>query len=1296
MTTISIVIQAIDRASRVFGDVTRAAEKMAVAEDLARKVTDSLTKAVEAGTIAEEAATAAIEKLGRVYGEAARATMPLTRGLNTVSRVGGLAAMALKAGADAAGQEAWEMGLAAKGADLLSEKFTKLTTKASLAALALEAEAVAAEAATMADYQTLVASEFRGEPSRLVGGLAKFGPFTSGTAGYAPSLGRTGVTYAQSGPSVLSQFFSGFTAGRAGAGGGGGGNWGAAGLLAGAAFGRGWWGGFGRVGRTMLPLFGGIFGSAFFVSRIGGFHLLADSILEIAAVLIPASIALAAFGIAGSDAFKKIGTQFQNMHTVMDATGKAISPMTNALEKAHKAANPQVYQLLGDAITVVNKRAGAFAIVAKAAGTVVDQLGARIAAALRSGNFSKWIHDAVPDLKLLGTIVGNVFGIVGNLLQAIPGYAKYIFGFIASLTALIETVTHLLEPVIAWGLAMHGAIIWIGLLTTIGVFLINRFIVPAITWLTVLVMEVGFLAAAGDTAGAAMLFLQKTGGTIFWIALAVSALGFLIYKMVTARSATQDLTSALQKGIDNASTISQGFLLVGQAQHKMSQQVVTDTKALADTQKYADQVNLHTGISSRGVSAAYTIQAQKLAEAKAGMAKFNAEATYNRTHLQQLAVAYGHGTNALGLLNAAGITQTQWQDHSVQGWIMIQQQVAATVAGYQAMGQKAGTLGNDLDVLNKLATDQFAAMQKLNSAWAQQTGLVTGAAGAFDTFALGQIALQSNFKQTAAHAQTVANSLDHLHITVPGVGAVMDGLTQQSLSLNQAFGQQVVNADALFGTWRQAGIASNLFTTGVKDTIRQLLPFAKGSKDATAELITLAEEAGYKGPALFRKLVEWLGKAHGGTRALQRIAFQATQQEALLTGALGAQASFIESTLLNDLSKAEILYSGVAGDMTAWGKAIAQQGAASDAARGARRKLIDDMLTFGQRTHKSTGEIVAMLVEFAKIPKKLAIQIVANAEGQWKITGSGGPGRLPGTKVHPKSALGGYVTAGTTSTADDVVTRVSKGELIVPTKMVSAGLVDHLRGSIPGFAQGGVVGSYSSHSPAGLGSWVVGKYNETVLSIASATAQAAITAAKAAQIAAAALGAFAGGPGGGAPSANAALARRMMPSWGSGIMWTAWNDVAMRESGWNQYARNPASGAYGIPQALPPSKMGAAANPPQSNPYAQIAWMISYIRSTYNNPINADIHERAFKWYDKGGWLMPGLTMAVNATGKPERVVGAGEGQDLAELIRDTNALLNELCDLAATAPAETAAGIGAIAGGGGGGRYSGMYSTRG
>jgi hypothetical protein len=67
--------------------------------------------------------------------------------------------------------------------------------------------------------------------------------------------------------------------------------------------------------------------------------------------------------------------------------------------------------------------------------------------------------------------------------------------------------------------------------------------------------------------------------------------------------------------------------------------------------------------------------------------------------------------------------------------------------------------------------------------------------------------------------------------------------------------------------------------------------------------------------------------------------------------------------------------------------------------------------------------------------------------------------------------------------------------------------------------------------------------------------------------------------------------------------------------------------------------VSAAANPPQSNPAAQISWMISYSQGRYGSPEAAEQHEISQHWYDKGGILPPGLTLAANATGKNEVVL---------------------------------------------------------
>jgi hypothetical protein len=69
------------------------------------------------------------------------------------------------------------------------------------------------------------------------------------------------------------------------------------------------------------------------------------------------------------------------------------------------------------------------------------------------------------------------------------------------------------------------------------------------------------------------------------------------------------------------------------------------------------------------------------------------------------------------------------------------------------------------------------------------------------------------------------------------------------------------------------------------------------------------------------------------------------------------------------------------------------------------------------------------------------------------------------------------------------------------------------------------------------------------------------------------------------------------------------------ESGWNVYARNPSSGAYGIPQALPGDKMASAGPDWPANAATQIRWGLTYIQGRYGSPCAAWAHEQAKGWY---------------------------------------------------------------------------------
>jgi hypothetical protein len=118
---------------------------------------------------------------------------------------------------------------------------------------------------------------------------------------------------------------------------------------------------------------------------------------------------------------------------------------------------------------------------------------------------------------------------------------------------------------------------------------------------------------------------------------------------------------------------------------------------------------------------------------------------------------------------------------------------------------------------------------------------------------------------------------------------------------------------------------------------------------------------------------------------------------------------------------------------------------------------------------------------------------------------------------------------------------------------------------------------------------------------------------KAAQAAAAASG---GGPTTGDAKAAQDYARGRLSAYG----WAAsqmsplvslWN----RESGWNVYASNSSSGAYGIPQALPGSKMASAGPDWETNAATQITWGLGYITGRYGDPCGAWSHSESSGWY---------------------------------------------------------------------------------
>jgi hypothetical protein len=91
------------------------------------------------------------------------------------------------------------------------------------------------------------------------------------------------------------------------------------------------------------------------------------------------------------------------------------------------------------------------------------------------------------------------------------------------------------------------------------------------------------------------------------------------------------------------------------------------------------------------------------------------------------------------------------------------------------------------------------------------------------------------------------------------------------------------------------------------------------------------------------------------------------------------------------------------------------------------------------------------------------------------------------------------------------------------------------------------------------------------------------------------------------PTGAEAIGKSLLPSFGydQTTQWDCLYNLWMRESGWNVYAENTSSGAYGIPQAYPGDKMASVGADWQTNPTTQITWGLGYIKSIYGTPCGA-------------------------------------------------------------------------------------------
>jgi hypothetical protein len=323
------------------------------------------------------------------------------------------------------------------------------------------------------------------------------------------------------------------------------------------------------------------------------------------------------------------------------------------------------------------------------------------------------------------------------------------------------------------------------------------------------------------------------------------------------------------------------------------------------------------------------------------------------SRMAQLSQVFGSTAAAQNALTLAGVSQGQVATETNKAWATQLIELEGLAKGYGYMGSQAGAAGAQLNALNISTGTTYKNVQALTQAESGWISLITGGESAFTAFEQGFPNLTSAMGKTSAGAATVSVTVGKLNERFTALGGTMAGTSASSLAVRQAFDSQLSAGVTLFGNLQTLATASGN-TSGAqielarasKDIIAQMLPFAAGSKQATAELSSLAQLMG--GPATdnFQVLAKWVGNTKGAEADLNNEQAKLTISSANLTTAAKNLGNALDTMVTQDEAAAIAKTANLTG---------ATQGLAT-AAANAKGKLSAQAVTMA-------GEYVAALTK---------------------------------------------------------------------------------------------------------------------------------------------------------------------------------------------------------------------------------------------------------------------------------------------------------------------------------------------
>ena len=809
-------------------------------------------------------------------------------------------------------------------------------------------------------------------------------------------------------------------------------------------------------------------------------------------------IALGAAAAVAAEGAGNLYTHMMAVNVATQATGKMFGTtfssflnLKGTLQQMQTAADPAVYGAMGSGLMVVKESFGQLDQAGLQVIQRFQQFSAKVVTDFAPGGSMSSIVTAftghmVSDLTGLGEFFGNFGHSLLSAASAMPGLAEMLLRVLADTTGWVSelltlnntlslnglsllTLFMIYEEFLRWGGLIVGLLGRIGLAsnastaalrqqadgTNASIFAWSTFdatlravwsVVPnVIGALGGLMQRVIGLRAAGaavsdfaDEVGMGLSSLSTLG--LVGLTAAAIGVGFLIDKMITAQSAAQRMGAAMQAAVMGMSNVNAPMAITANMAI-LDGQISTATQQL---NQLSDAYNKTRSARRESVAATAITETQQ-AGASAAVSQYSAALRQQQQDLanvnqgaQWIVKTFG-GTlpGALAIADAANVKLAGGILGTKNAMSVQQAQIYSLMAGYQAMSQPAGVVGQDMTAVAIQSGLAATKVSNLNSAWDEFMTNLTGGTSGLGGFV-------QSLKNIGSVVATATNNLGAAASISLTTGQFANALTNFGNIGSQAWQNfdQVVGSTApqIIDWLRTAGaegaISGPQFTNAILGMVGSLTQLAAKSPAAQAELMGLVDQAD-PNIKTFGQLEQTI-KANGDTL---NTTSKAVQKATVAMGNMSQVAANLQtvmnSQLLTTLSQATIAASGIGSAMQNYAHDLMNVGTSISQTNGDRSALIKDLESLGYTAKQAAQYVEIVQAQINQLHgKTVSVNVITNAVsgGGGVIPGVSSPGalRARGYALGTRGASSGWAWVGE---AGPELVRFRGGEAVIPNNV---------------------------------------------------------------------------------------------------------------------------------------------------------------------------------------------------------------------------------------------------------------------